>query len=106
VVQEPVEERGGDDGIAEDLAPFGKAAVRGQDHGALLIAGVATHSLEARPRRRPMSGESFLVGVSAVLVNPDGGRVDHRQVAAIGPGHGFEDPVPDPNLAPAPEPID
>ena len=33
VVQEPVEERGRDHGIAEDLAPFGKAAVRGQDHG-------------------------------------------------------------------------
>ena len=40
VVQEAVEERGGDDGIAEDLAPFGEAAVGGQDHGALLVAGV------------------------------------------------------------------
>ena len=40
VVQEAIEERGGDDGIAEDLAPFGEAAVRGQDHGAFLVAGV------------------------------------------------------------------
>ena len=40
VVQEPIEQRGGDDGIAEDLAPFGEAAVRGQDHGAFLVAGV------------------------------------------------------------------
>jgi len=29
VVEQPVEQRGGDDGIAEDLAPFGEAAVRG-----------------------------------------------------------------------------
>ncbi len=40
VVQEPVEEGGGDDGVAEDLGPLGEAAVRGEDHGALLVAGV------------------------------------------------------------------
>ena len=40
VVEQPVEQRGGDDGIAEDLAPFGEAAVGGEDHGALLVAGV------------------------------------------------------------------
>ena len=40
VVEQPIEQRGGDDGIAEDLAPFGKAAVGGEDHGALLVAGV------------------------------------------------------------------
>ena len=40
VVEQPIEQRGGDDGIAEDLAPFGEAAVRGEDHGALLVAGV------------------------------------------------------------------
>lgn len=27
VMEQTVEERGGDDGVAEDLAPFGKAAV-------------------------------------------------------------------------------
>lgn len=31
VVEEPVEQRGGDDGITEHLAPFGEAAVRGQE---------------------------------------------------------------------------
>ena len=40
VVQEAVEQRGGDDGIAEYLAPFGESAVGGEDHGALLVAGV------------------------------------------------------------------
>jgi hypothetical protein len=32
VVQEAVEKRGCDDGIAEYVAPFGKAPVGGQDH--------------------------------------------------------------------------
>ena len=40
MVQEPVEQRRGDDGVTEDLAPFGEASVRGQDHGAFFIAGV------------------------------------------------------------------
>ena len=40
VVEQAVEERGGDDGIAEDVAPLGEAAVGGEDHGALLVAGV------------------------------------------------------------------
>ena len=39
VMQQAVEQRGGDDGIAEDLAPFGKAAVGGQDHGASSRSG-------------------------------------------------------------------
>jgi hypothetical protein len=40
VMEQPVEKRSGDDGIAEDLAPFGKAAVRGEDHRVLFVAGV------------------------------------------------------------------
>ena len=40
VMEQPVEERGSDDGIAEDFAPFGKAAVGGEDHRAFFIAGV------------------------------------------------------------------
>ena len=40
VVQEPIEERGGDHRIAEDLAPLGEAAVGGEDHRAPLVAGV------------------------------------------------------------------
>jgi len=39
-MEQAIEERGGDDGIAEDLAPFGEAAVRGEDHGALLVASI------------------------------------------------------------------
>ena len=40
MVQQAVEQCGGDDGIAEHLAPFGKAAVGGEDHAAALVAGV------------------------------------------------------------------
>ena len=35
-----IKQRGGDNGVAEDFAPFGKAAVGGEDHGAALVAGV------------------------------------------------------------------
>ena len=42
VMQEPIEQRGGDDGVAEDLSPFGEAAVRGQDHRALLVSRALT----------------------------------------------------------------
>jgi hypothetical protein len=40
VVQQPVEQRGGDHGVAEDLGPLAEAAVAGQDHRAALVAGV------------------------------------------------------------------
>ncbi|WP_422663742.1 hypothetical protein [Sphingobium sp.] len=40
LVQQPVQQRGRDDGIAEDLSLFGKAAIGGEDHGALFIACV------------------------------------------------------------------
>jgi len=40
VVEQAVEERGGDDGIAEDVAPFGEAAIGREDHGALFVTGV------------------------------------------------------------------
>ena len=39
VVQQPIEQRGGDDGIAEHLAPFGEATVRGEDHARLFRSG-------------------------------------------------------------------
>src|SRR3954471_11078942 len=38
VVQQSVQQGGGDHRVRENLAPFGKAAVRGQDHGAPLVA--------------------------------------------------------------------
>jgi hypothetical protein len=40
MVQQAVEQRGCNDRIAEDLAPFGEAAVGGEDHGAPFVAGV------------------------------------------------------------------
>ncbi len=40
VVEQPVEQRSGDDRVSKDLPPFGEAAVGGQDHGTLLIACV------------------------------------------------------------------
>ena len=38
VVQEAVEDRGGEDFVAEDLAPFAEGLVRGEDDRALLVA--------------------------------------------------------------------
>jgi hypothetical protein len=40
MMEQPVEQRGRDHGITEDVAPFGKAAVGREDHGALFVAGV------------------------------------------------------------------
>lgn len=40
VVQQAVEKRGGDHGIAEDVAPFGEPAVRREYHRALFVAVV------------------------------------------------------------------
>jgi len=40
MMKEAVEQRGGDDRIAEHLAPFCKATIGGEDHGAALVAGV------------------------------------------------------------------
>lgn len=40
VMEETIEERGGDNWVAEDLAPFGKATVGGEDHGGALVAGI------------------------------------------------------------------
>src|SRR6476661_1346629 len=39
-MKEAVEQRGGDDRIAEDLAPFCKATIGGEDHGPALVARV------------------------------------------------------------------
>src|SRR3954468_3346003 len=40
MVEKTIEQRGGDDGVAEDLTPFGKASVGREDHCAALVAGV------------------------------------------------------------------
>src|SRR3712207_3922761 len=48
VVEEAVQQRGGDHRIAKDLSPLGEAAVRRQDHRALLVAGVRSSSMMIR----------------------------------------------------------
>ena len=40
MMQQPVEQRRCNDGAAEDVAPFRKAAVRGEDHRALFVARI------------------------------------------------------------------
>jgi hypothetical protein len=40
VMEEAIEECGGDNWVAEDLTPFGKAAVGGEDHGGALVARI------------------------------------------------------------------
>jgi hypothetical protein len=40
MVQQPVEQRSGDDWVPEDLAPFGEAPVGGQDHRAFFVPRV------------------------------------------------------------------
>ena len=39
MVQQPIQQRGGDDRIAEDFAPLDKAAIGCENHGALFVAG-------------------------------------------------------------------
>ena len=40
MVEQPIEQRGSDDGIAEQVAPFGEAAVGREDHRALFVSRV------------------------------------------------------------------
>lgn len=40
MVEKPVEPCGCDNGVPEDLAPFCKASIGGEDHGVLLVASV------------------------------------------------------------------
>ncbi len=40
VVEQAIEESGGDDVVTEDLAPLLEGAVGGEDHGAALVSGV------------------------------------------------------------------
>ena len=40
MVKQAIEQSRCDDGIAEELAPFGEAAVGGEDHGAFFVAGI------------------------------------------------------------------
>ena len=40
MVEQSVEQCGGDDGVAEDFSPFSEAAIAGEDHGAFFVSGV------------------------------------------------------------------
>ena len=40
MVEQSIEKCGGNDWIAEDLAPFGESAIGREDHGAALVASV------------------------------------------------------------------
>ena len=40
MVEQTVEECRGHDRVTEDFTPFGKAAIAGQDHGTLFVAGI------------------------------------------------------------------
>ena len=40
MMQQPIKLGGGHHGVAEDLSPLGKAAVGGEDHGAIFVAGI------------------------------------------------------------------
>src|SRR4051812_36386151 len=48
VVQQSVQQGGGDHRVGENLAPFGKAAIGRQDHGALLVARVRSSFILGR----------------------------------------------------------
>ena len=58
VVEEPVEEGRCDDGVSEDVAPFGEASVGGEDHGSFFATRVddleeeACAACAARPKPR------------------------------------------------------
>jgi len=48
-MQQPVEDRGGDDGVSEHAAPLADRAIAGDQHAAALVA--ARHQLEEQMRR-------------------------------------------------------
>ncbi len=66
-MHEPVEDGGGDDGVAEDVAPFGEASVGGDEGGvAAFVAGV--DDVEERGGAALVHGEQ-----SDVVDDEDGG---------------------------------
>ena len=52
MVEQSVEQRRGDRGITKDLAPLGEAAIGGEDHGAIFVAGVDQLEEEIGTARR------------------------------------------------------
>jgi hypothetical protein len=102
VVEDAVQDRGGDDPVAEDLPPAAETLVAGQDHGAALVA--AAGELKEQVRHLPINGQiADLVhneqaghGVDLELVvqaplgegageggNEDGGRGEEHAVTVL-----------------------
>ena len=52
VVEEPVEEGRRDDGVSEDVAPFGEASVQSEDHRTFFVSGVYDLEEQARSALR------------------------------------------------------
>ena len=60
VVQEAIQQCGGDDGVAEDLSPFSKAAIGCEDHRTLFVARVDELEEEVGATRGDGKGRSTL----------------------------------------------
>ena len=103
MVKQSVEQGRRDDGIAENVAPFGKAAVRGEDHCALFVAGVdeLEEQIAAARRDREVSdlvddqqGEAAIVAdplaKGAVAFGLGEGRDDVGERAEVDAAAGFD----------------
>ncbi len=49
MVKQSIEQRGGDDGIPEDLAPFGEATIGGEDHRGLFVRALTSWKKRLAP---------------------------------------------------------
>ena len=101
VVQQPVQERGGHDSVAEHFAPLAETAVGRQDDGTALVAGI--DELEEQVRAALLNGQ---VRGAAVLdfaeesgrfegTEDTGGRRNRREARARWPS-GIDIPVLEP----------
>ena len=60
VVEEPVEEGRRDDGVSEDVAPFGEASVRSEDHRAFFVSCIYDLEEQARAALRDGKVSDFI----------------------------------------------
>ena len=88
MVEQAVEQRGGNDGIAEGLAPFGKAAVAGEDHGAFFIASV--HQLEEEVGTAVGDGQIADLVDDQVRCAVVKTQLFDQPALALRPGEGFD----------------
>ena len=104
VVQERVEHCGRDNGIAEDLSPFGEAAVGCEDHGRLSVPGVDGLEEQAgatncdrkvadiiNKQQGGPSIEGDLLGQLALAFGPTQRRDQFGQGCAVKTPTGFQD---------------